>query len=197
MQRYRPFICPFEDLIGEVPAGASMLDIGCGSGLFLGLLAASGHSFSGTGVDISRDGISLAEQMAGRLTASGSNADLRFIHLAAGNAWPSERFGVTAMIDVLHHVAPAEQEETIRRACRVTALGGTLLYKDMCGDSTWRAAANRLHDLILARQWIHYVPPARVEHWAREEGFELVLSQRSNRMWYGHDLRVFRCRRAA
>ena len=34
LQKYRPYICPFEALIEEVPEGASVLDIGCGSGVW-------------------------------------------------------------------------------------------------------------------------------------------------------------------
>src|SRR5207237_246924 len=43
LQVYRPYICPFEALISEVPKDATVLDIGCGGGLFLGLLDAAGR----------------------------------------------------------------------------------------------------------------------------------------------------------
>ncbi|MBX9737461.1 MAG: hypothetical protein K2X32_11100, partial [Phycisphaerales bacterium] len=42
LQRFRPYICPFEELIRHVPAGASVLDVGCGGGLWLHLLSATG-----------------------------------------------------------------------------------------------------------------------------------------------------------
>ena len=57
LQKYRPYICPFEALIEEVPEGASVLDIGCGGGLFLGLVDAAGLRPEGTGFDVSRPAI--------------------------------------------------------------------------------------------------------------------------------------------
>ena len=192
LQSYRPFICPFGELMIEVPAGASVLDIGCGAGLFLGLLAATGHRIKGIGFDVSKHGIALAKAMGERVQSEQSTATLQFLRKDAEDPWPSGPFDVVTMIDVLHHVAPSAQEEVIRRACRTTPPGGTFLYKDMCSDSAWRATANRLHDLVLARQWIHYVSPDRVECWAKQEGLELVRRDRINLAWYGHDLRVFR-----
>lgn len=51
MQHYRPYISPFELLIKAVPPGSRVLDIGCGSGLFLGLLCGTGRIQSGFGFD--------------------------------------------------------------------------------------------------------------------------------------------------
>ena len=110
----------------------------------------------------------------------------------AGAPWPEGDFDVVAMIDVIHHVSRPEQEAVIRRACRKVRRGGLFLYKDMVERPWWRAAANRLHDLVLARQWIHYVPVKEVERWAEDEGLVLDRSELINRWWYGHELRVFR-----
>ncbi|HBM90547.1 MAG TPA: hypothetical protein DD400_01520, partial [Rhodospirillaceae bacterium] len=35
----RPFICPFEVLLKEIPEKSRVLDIGCGTGFILNLLA--------------------------------------------------------------------------------------------------------------------------------------------------------------
>ena len=84
------------------------------------------------------------------------------------------------------------QEEVIRHACRTVKPGGIFLYKDMVGRPFWRALANRMHDLVLARQWIHYVPIARIDGWAKDEGLTVERAGRTDRWWYGHELRVFR-----
>ena len=189
LQKYRPYICPFEALIEEVPEGASVLDIGCGGGLFLGLVDAAGLRPEGTGFDVSRPAIDLAQRMA---AARSSGARLDFRRLDADAPWPDGDFDVVAMIDVIHHVPPSEQQAVIRRACGKVRPGGLFLYKDMVERPWWRAAANRLHDLVLARQWIHYVPVRDVERWAEDEGLALERSELINRWWYGHELRVFR-----
>src|SRR6266576_3469231 len=73
-----------------------------------------------------------------------------------------------SMIDVMHHVPPSFQKEFLLTACRHVRPSGLLIYKDMCRRPRWRAAANRLHDLVLARQWINYLPISQVELWAGE-----------------------------
>jgi hypothetical protein len=51
--------------------------------------------------------------------------------------------------------------------------GGMLLYKDMGRRPLWRAWANRLHDLLMVKEWIHYARLEDVVHWARAAGLAL------------------------
>jgi 2-polyprenyl-3-methyl-5-hydroxy-6-metoxy-1,4-benzoquinol methylase len=190
LQRYRPYICPFEALIAEVPEGARVLDIGCGGGLFLGLATAAGLRPDGTGFDVSVPALALAKGMAEEARKAGARLDFRRID--ANAPWPEGDFDVVSMIDVIHHVPRKNQQEVIRRACAKVKPGGCFLYKDMVERPRWRAAANRLHDLVLARQWIHYVPASAVQSWAADEGLDLERSERFDRLWYGHELFVFR-----
>ena len=190
LQRYRPYICPFEELIREVPRGSTVLDIGCGGGLFLGLIDAVGLKPLGTGFDVSAPAIRLARGMAARVDRS--EGTLQFQRLDPDEQWPAGEFDVVAMIDVIHHVPPSAQQDVIRRACRRVKPGGAFLYKDMVEQPRWRAIANRMHDLVLARQWIHYAAVADIEAWAADEGMKLERSAAFNRLWYGHELRVFR-----
>ena len=187
LQHWRPRICPFHRLLPRVPQNASVLDVGCGCGLFLGLLAKSGHDIRGTGFDVSTDAIAVAQRMAQQV---GSN--LQFLQLDVNDPWPAGPFDVVSIIDVMHHVPPAGQRAVLKTAASRVAPGGILLYKDMCRRPRWRAAANRLHDLLLARQWIHYLPIEQVEQWATEDGLRLEHAERINMLWYGHELRVFR-----
>jgi hypothetical protein len=60
-------------------------------------------------------------------------------------------------------------------------------------DSPWYCAgANRLHDLVVAREWIHYVPVVVIERWAAGLRLELQTAASFRMLWYQHDLRVFR-----
>ncbi len=194
MQHYRPMICPFHRLLPHVPVGASILDVGSGSGLFLALLAKSGRRVHGVGFDVSSDAINLAVGMAERIANQAPDSSLQFAQLDVNAAWPAGPFDVVSIIDVMHHVPPVHQRALIATAAVHVAPGGTLLYKDMCRRPRWRAVANRAHDLALARQWIHYAPIDRVESWARDEGLELTCAETINLLWYGHELRVFQRR---
>lgn len=190
-QRFRPFICPFEELLPLVPSGARMLDAGCGAGLFLGLLAMEGRIRAGVGFDSAAAAISSAQRMARRAAGLGSPATLEFIRLDATAAWPEGHYDVVSLIDVLHHVPKAAQRRVFELAVRRLDSAGRLIYKDMARAPAWRAWANRLHDLALAGEWIHYVPIEEVERWAADMGLRVLEQGSFNRYCYAHELRVF------
>jgi 2-polyprenyl-3-methyl-5-hydroxy-6-metoxy-1,4-benzoquinol methylase len=188
LQRWRPWICPFEPLIEFVPDHSETLDIGCGGGLFLGLLAALGRIARGYGFDASGKAIAVAEAMRRRLPGGHR---LRFERVDACSPWPSSHFDVVAMIDLLHHIPPAQQRSIFERGLACVRPGGRLVFKDMATRPRWRAAANQLHDLLLARQWIHHVAPEKVIAWAAEAGWRAREHLTIDRLWYRHEAILF------
>lgn len=192
MQRWRPYICPFHELLPLVPVGSEQLDVGCGTGLFLSLLAATGRIQSGAGFDPSVNAIAIARGTAERLLRRGYTSRLKFTTASVMDAWPDEHYDVISIIDVMHHLPLGAQRTLIAKAASHLRPGGLLLYKDMVPRPLWRAWANRIHDLLVARQWIRYVPIEVVEAQAREVGLEMIAAQAINVLWYGHELRTFR-----
>jgi 2-polyprenyl-3-methyl-5-hydroxy-6-metoxy-1,4-benzoquinol methylase len=191
LQRYRPFICPFEHLLALVPPNSRLLDVGCGGGLLLTLLAASGRVESAVGFDSSAPAISTARAAAEALGPAGNR--LTFHHHDARAPWPADPplFDAVTIIDVMHHVPPHAHAGLISTAAARLKNGGRLIYKDMARRPLWRALANRAHDLLMARQWINYAPIEHVEAWARDAGLTCSHRATHNRFWYGHELRVF------
>ena len=192
MMHYRIRICPYERLISHVPQAASVLDVGCGGGLFLGLLAGTGRCLTAVGFDASVPAIAAAQQMAEHARGIQIQATMDFRRLSVEAAWPAGLFDVVSIIDVMHHVPPAAQRHLFEQAATHVAPQGILLYKDMAPKPLLPALMNRLHDLVLARQWINYLPVEKVESWAKPLGLTLIHSERVRRLWYLHDLRVFR-----
>lgn len=192
MMHFRLVICPLERLLPHVPPGSSVLDAGCGAGAFLAFLASTVPGISGTGFDFSRPAIQTALRMVERAKRNGRPFDLRFEQLQPGSPWPAGPFDVVSLVDVLHHVPVSEQKNVIQQAMETVKPGGILLYKDLASRPRFDAFLNRMHDLILARQWIHYVPAGDVERWAAEGGFRLEFSENVSRLWYNHELRIFR-----
>ncbi len=195
LQQYRPYIAPFEELLPLVPPGSRVLDVGCGGGLFLHLLAARVGLAASLGFDSSAAAITVASEVRHRTALAGLSP--AFVHVGVESPWPGppacpKVFDVVSIIDVMHHVPPGQQQKLIQTAASRVATNGILIYKDMCRRPFWRACANRLHDLLLARQWINYAPIQQVEVWARHAGLVLEKSASFNRWWYGHELRVFR-----
>lgn len=190
--RLRPFTCPFEVLIDFVPDNSRVLDIGCGAGYFLAMLAAFRQGISGVGFDINPLAVEEAKTLAGRLATSGFASDLSFFTVSDFDGWPSSTFDVVTVIDAVHHVSPLIQTEFLLQAAARVRPGGLLVYKDMCIRPLWRRAANRLHDIVLSGDWVHEIAPEAVESLIADAGFECARRSRINRFCYGHDVRLFR-----
>ena len=187
MQALRPYICPFDELVAMVPVRARVLDVGCGAGLFLVLLDATGRVESGYGFDASGLAIRAARRASEKLRTS----RLRFEQRKIEEGIPRGDWQVVSVIDVLHHITPARQATFLREVAAAVPAGGQLLLKDMVCRPVWRATANRLHDLLLARQWVHHVDPATAEDWLQGSGLVVRRRWKSNDFWYGHWAVIF------
>ncbi len=187
LQTLRPYICPFEALVPHVPESSTVLDIGCGAGLFLSLLNAAGKVKEGVGIDISVKAIALAQKLPGAV-----DGNLDFHLTTVTDPLPEGPFDIVSMIDVAHHVPPTAQIDALSAAIDRVRPGGLFVYKDMAQKPLFHALMNRLHDLVLVREWINYLPIARVDAVADEKGLDTVHSFSINRLWYAHEGRLYR-----
>lgn len=187
-QHWRPYICPYHRLLELIPQNAQVLDVGCGAGLFLGLLAATGRIAGGLGFDNSGTAIALAQAMTTQLQ---EEHGLQFVRLEATAPLPNGLFDVISMIDVLHHIPRRNQNLVFNQVAAHVPPGKHLLYKDMAARPCWRAGANRLHDLVFARQWIYYVPLELILEWSEAAGLVLIKQQVLDMLWYRHELLLF------
>jgi len=183
-------IVPFGPILDALGAEqpARVFDIGGGEGLLLFLADRAGLLSAGLSVDANARNIASG---ARALRETGAER-VSVRHTDTIDAWPDEQFDAVTMIDVLHHIPPQAQEAFVDAACARVRPGGLFIYKDMADNPFWMAAGNRLHDLVLARQWIHYASVASVEAWIAHAGFGLERSEVIDILWYRHELRVFR-----
>ena len=188
LQHWRPMIAPFGTLIDQVPTGSSILDVGCGGGLFLILLAAEGRIARGLGFDANASAIDLANGAAAHLADTPVTFECRPVQ----SPWPDASFDVVSVIDLLHHIPSAVRPCVGRDAAARVRPGGLLLLKDMTERPIWRVAANVLHDLVVARQWVSFPKRGDMLAWGAAEGLHLVRERIDNMWWYGHRLLVFR-----
>jgi 2-polyprenyl-3-methyl-5-hydroxy-6-metoxy-1,4-benzoquinol methylase len=190
LQRWRPYVCPFGPLIEAVPPGAVVLDIGCGGGLFLGLLADAERLGRGVGVDTSDAGIATANRMR---ESNALQQTLEFHRTDASDRPPGGPYDVVTLIDVLHHLPPATQRKALVDACVMVRPGGRLIVKEIATRPRWRAVANRIHDLIIARQWVHHIAPDAIMDAlaAADIAGSWVPTRRFDTLWYGHVVMVF------
>jgi 2-polyprenyl-3-methyl-5-hydroxy-6-metoxy-1,4-benzoquinol methylase len=188
-QMLRPYICPIHLLLDYIPDQAGVLDVGCGAGLFISVLARLDRIQSAVGFDADPAAIAAARSVAAKLSES---QRFRFEHRNVNEGWPDGRFDVVCLIDVMHHVHPDRQAELLATAAEHVADGGILLYKDMARRPHWRAIANRVHDLLSAGDWIHYAKLDDVIDWGRKSGLRLEETRTTNMLWYGHEWCVLR-----
>ncbi len=192
IQRHRHRICPLGLLARQVPEGSRVLDVGCGGGLLAAHLVASGRAVEVHGIDASRPAIEIAQSMSQRLKDVAPGAGVQFEHRQVQDGLPDALFDVVCLIDVLHHVPVEAQERAFLDAASRVRPGGVFLYKDMADGPVWCSGMNRLHDLVMARQWIRYVPVERAEGWGERAGLRLERSEDVRMLWYAHEMRVFR-----
>lgn len=190
IQTLRPFICPLDKIIQNVPANSDALDIGCGAGSLIGLLTKLNAIRSGKGLDIDKKAITDASKMSVYLD---KRCEIEFLCEELQQfAQRGKKFSTVLMVDVLHHVNPGKQIDFINLAQSFVQPNGILIFKDMCQKPAWKAFANRIHDLIMAKQWIHYFPIQGVIDHLTQKGFQVINREDYSNFCYGHEMCVFK-----
>ena len=110
------------DLLGKKAAGSArrVLDVGCGTGLFLAECLASGVRESGVGVDAHLEALAYARQCSNEHVVAASAAALPFL---------PETFDIIHCADVLQHMTLAESRQALCRFADLLKPGGCLALR--------------------------------------------------------------------
>jgi len=162
-------------LLGRLPAGASVLDVPCGTGRYFGLVVAAGHRVTG------------ADQSTGMLAQAGAKGlaaaleqvalqDLAFVH----------EFDAILTIDAMENVPPEDWPKVLANLHRAVKPGG-LLYLTV--EEQDQADVERAFEALSARglpavrgeivegdvAGYHYYPGReRVLAWFQAEGLAVL-----------------------
>jgi cyclopropane fatty-acyl-phospholipid synthase-like methyltransferase len=180
-QTLRAYILPYDELLAYLPDGDSLLDIGCGVGAFASLAGLRKPYSKIVGVDRER----------AIVVARGVADEARFTFIAGDDfrEWPADQFDCVSVIDVMHHVGPDYQDAFLSALLARIAPGGRLIYKDMADDPL-PALVNRAHDLVSAREWIHYYPIERASDAIVAAGLKITHAETITRGPYHHELLI-------
>ncbi len=122
----------YRQLASRAPLPAPVVDVGCGRGQSLILLAEVQGELSGRGIDW--DGAKLTQ-------ARRAASSLRGLQFEAGDirtcALP--KAGTVLMLDVLHYNPQAVQDDMLRRAAAALLPGGRLYVREVDLAQRWRA----------------------------------------------------------
>jgi ubiquinone/menaquinone biosynthesis C-methylase UbiE len=149
----------FLDEIGQyLPASGSVLDIGCGFGLFSLYYASTGPGRLLHGLDVNARRIAIARRAAARLGVDN-------VVYAEGDAREFKgdgEFSAAYMLDIVHHVPPDTVPPLLRQLRRALTPDGRLLVKDV--DT--RPAPKRWFTWLLDKAM---APSAPVHYWSAED----------------------------
>lgn len=148
---YRPRICPFERLLNLLPEGQRVLDIGCGAGVFLQLVANFRKPAALGGLEINPNAIERARRLF-NLMHDGMPARLEPYDGTTLPAWIGE-YDYVFLVDVIHHIPIHLQRKTLDSLFRALKPGARLIIKDIDADRPFWCLFNKLHDLLLAGQY--------------------------------------------
>lgn len=144
--RYRSLICPFISLIELVEPGDSVADVGCGSGQFMLLVSEFSTPSYLYGIEISERLINNANDLFSTLPRGYYDFEEY-----DGVKFPAKiaEMDIIFLVDVLHHVPAANQEDFIKALAFTMKPGAKLILKDINAASPL-VYCNKIHDLVFA-----------------------------------------------
>jgi 2-polyprenyl-6-hydroxyphenyl methylase/3-demethylubiquinone-9 3-methyltransferase len=157
--------------------GLSLLDVGCGHGVLVALLAVDHPERRVMGIDPDARKIEWARRSVGRC----ANVELRACTIEALAAERPAGFDTVLIADVLYLLAASEWPQFLRAAHRLLAPGGRLVLKEAEDDGSWRVTKalwqERLMVHVLGRTRssgaVGFAPRAVLTEALQAAGFEI------------------------
>lgn len=161
--RFRSFAAPNDSVIAwakTVPAGGSILDLGCGVGRHVIYLGGLGFQMAGT--DISPTGVKVTETAAAsqNIPFDGRVADMTTI------PWPDATFDAALSTSTIHHHLRAGIVQALAEVWRVLKPGGLFLVDFPCTDTI---VYQGLRESVAAAQVLEVEPNTFVDERVEED----------------------------
>jgi len=184
---YRPLISPLHAVLAHVPAGGRLFDIGCGSGTLLHLALTHRGCSAAHGYDISARAVGNAHLLGG------GDDRFRVEHRDPAAPLPDlSGYDAVTMVDVLHHLPPDRQDAFLGGVAAALPPGAPFIVADIDAARPLGRTLNRLHDLVLSREWVHPRTAAATAAMLRGHGLQVAAPEHIQSLWYPHYLIVAR-----
>lgn len=187
----RTLTCPLEPLLERFPAQGTALDVGCGHGLLINLLARdplhAGLKLCGIDHDAAK--IEQARRSA--------PAGVEFTTRRLGE-FPAHSFDAVSVVDVLYTVRREAWDEILAGCFRVLRPGGRLILKEVIDRPRWKYWAIMAQETlsvtlfgITKGERPHFESPADYCRAVEQAGFTLLDAlPLSSATWISHYLVV-------
>jgi len=185
--KLRPLIIPFEKIEKHVSKKGTIVDLGCGFGIFANFLATQSSDREVIGIDLNGKRILVANKIFGHLS------NLNFICSNITDTKIPKTDTITA-VDVLHHIPSLELQTKLLRECHyVLSEGGRLILKDLDTKPRWKYVWNRIHDYIMTGgEPVLYQNQNGIEKLLNKTGFKLEKKIGISGYPYAHIIYVAR-----
>jgi len=141
------------------PAPSSVLDIGCGTGLFLRKAAERFWSAQLTGIDAAEDMVRVAQALVPE------DASVHFAQAFAEQVpFPDASFDLVVTSMSFHHWT--DQQKALSEARRVLSPGGVFVLADLL-------ATGPAGIFLAGNRWGHFKSPAALDEMLRSTGFDV------------------------
>ena len=145
-QVLRSLLIPFHKLVDYLPKQGTLLDLGCGHGLFLALAKQEKPDLQLIGLDLSSEKITAA-----RKAFNASNCMIQQLTVMDIADFPEQSVDVISIIDVMYLV-PIERWDSILKKCYdCLKPGGRLLLKEMDRSITWKYVLLHLEEILIVK----------------------------------------------
>jgi SAM-dependent methyltransferase len=181
--RARYAICPFDEVARAVPRRGTVVDVGCGFGLFALHLRLQAAERRVLGIDHDPRRIEAAR----RSPLAGHGVEFAVADAPQASLPPCD---AVVLIDVLHHLHPEAQARLLAAARARLVPGGRIVVKDLDTRPRFRFVWNWVHDVLMTRSLdLHFRSRAATEAALVAAGFADVRSRRlPTRAPYAHVL---------
>jgi len=185
--RLRFIICPFEKVEKYVPKTGTLIDVGCGFGLFAFYLKFTAPARNVIGCDLDSSRIARANAIRKQKKINGIHFFVKDVkNLTLGNV------RAVTMVDLLHHVPYPIQKKLIREIAQKLSPRGKLIIKDLDDKPRWKHYWNFAHDAVMTRTTkLYFIPSRKLVPLLESCGFTVkVHDLRSTLIPYNHVLYV-------
>ncbi len=177
----RPLISPLPFILKYLNPSDRLFDIGCGSGALLYLAVKHAH------VTVA-DGCEISEALLTNVTKLDHPPHItNVIKITADAHLPSlKNYTLVTAIDVLHHVLPEKQTSFFEEITSNTQPGTRLILADINANKPIGSFLNRIHDLILAKQWVYPWSSTKTAQQLLKLGWKIKHHTHHRNLWYPH-----------
>ncbi len=143
-----------DDIIQYLPEHGTVIDLGCGFGLFTLAFAIARPQCSFIGLDMDEKRISVAKLIAEKLHLTNITflaRDVCDIHDELGS-----NIDTLIMLDLIHHIPIAPGDRVMQHALALVKPAGTFLVKDIAAHPHWMAYFSYLMDKLTSDGIVYY-----------------------------------------